>query len=268
MRPHQLLTSRRLGNLKVALPQARCFHCRIMPRFPSRLCWILAALVWALGASLASLSAMAAPLYTGTSLAGGDFGEAVLPGSYNTNYTYPTTPEVDYFLGKGANTFRLPFRWERMQPTLNSALDATELSRMDTIVNYATSHGAYVLLDPHNYARYWIGGRPGGTEAIVGSAQLPNSTLADLWTRLANQYKNNSHVMFGLMNEPNNMSTEQWAGGAQAAINAIRATVREQPDLGARQRLERRRELVRQLVWHPQCASDALDHGPGWKLCL
>lgn len=195
-----------------------------MPQFPSRLGWTLAPLVWALGTSLASLSANAAPLYTGTNLAGADFGESVLPGTYNTNYTYPTTQEVDYFLGKGANTFRLPFRWERLQPTLNSALNATELSRMDTFVNYATSHGAYVLLDPHNYARYWVGGRPGGTEQVVGSAGLPNATFADFWTRLANQYKANSHVIFGLINEPNSMSTEQWAGGAQAAINAIRGT--------------------------------------------
>src|SRR4051794_28008255 len=79
-------------------------------------------------------SKCAAPTYTGVSLAGADFGETVLPGTYNTNYTYPTTAEVDYFLGKGLNTFRIPFRWERLQRTANGAFDATELNRLNTIV--------------------------------------------------------------------------------------------------------------------------------------
>src|SRR4051812_7702949 len=67
--------------------------------------------------------------FTGVSLAGADFGETTLPGTYNSNYTYPTTAEVNYFIGKGMNTFRIPFRWERLQRTANGAFDATELGR-------------------------------------------------------------------------------------------------------------------------------------------
>ena len=62
--------------------------------------------------------------FTGVNLAGAEFGSR-LPGTYNTDYTYPTTAEINYFVGKGMNTFRVPFRWERVQPTLNSAFNST-----------------------------------------------------------------------------------------------------------------------------------------------
>ncbi len=78
-----------------------------------------------------------------------------LPGTYGSSYTYPTSAEVDYYTGKGMNTFRMPFRWERLQQTPNATLNATELSRMDTFVNYATGKGDYVLIDPHNFERYY-----------------------------------------------------------------------------------------------------------------
>jgi endoglucanase len=52
------------------------------------------------------------------------------------------------------NTFRLPFRWERLQRSLGGVLDATELGRLKGVVSGLNNQGAVVLLDPHNYARY------------------------------------------------------------------------------------------------------------------
>ena len=45
-------------------------------------------------------------------------------GAYGSAYTYPTAAEVNYYMQKGMNVFRLPFRWERMQPTQLGALSA------------------------------------------------------------------------------------------------------------------------------------------------
>ncbi|HMB95538.1 MAG TPA: hypothetical protein VKK61_05825, partial [Tepidisphaeraceae bacterium] len=73
--------------------------------------------------------------YTGVNLSGAEFGvstghtgTANLPGNYGSTYVYPDDPtqnishtEVDYFIGKGMNTFRLPFRWERLQQSANAA---------------------------------------------------------------------------------------------------------------------------------------------------
>ena len=154
--------------------------------------------------------------YTGVNLAGADFGENNLPGTYNGNYTYPTHAEVDYFTAKGMNTFRLPFRWERLQQSQNADFNAAELARLDDVVNYATGKGAFVVLDPHNYARYY------GT--IIGQGNVPASAFADFWTRLANRYKSNPKVIFGLVNEPHDMATELWRDDANAAIIAIRNT--------------------------------------------
>jgi endoglucanase len=110
--------------------------------------------------------------------------------------------------------FRIPFRWERLQRSQFAALDATELARLNGVVAYATGQGARVILDPHNYARYY--------GSVVGSGALPNSAFADFWSRLAAQYKGNPRVIFGLMNEPHDLPTEQWVGAANAAIAAIR----------------------------------------------
>jgi endoglucanase len=163
--------------------------------------------------------------YTGVNLAGAEFGASVLPGTYNTHYTYPTASEVNYFVGKGMNTFRLPFRWERLQRTQGGSLDATELARMDTFVNHATQLGANVILDPHNFARYYPdpNNYQSSATGLVGSA-VPNSAFADFWSKVANHYKSNPRVMFNLMNEPNTMPTEQWVSAANSAISSIRGT--------------------------------------------
>jgi hypothetical protein len=38
-----------------------------------------------------------------------------VPDVYNTNYTYPTDAEIDYYASKGLGVIRLPFLWERLQ---------------------------------------------------------------------------------------------------------------------------------------------------------
>jgi endoglucanase len=153
--------------------------------------------------------------WRGVSLAGAEFGESNLPGTYNTHYVYPTVTSVSYFKAKGMNMVRLPFLWERLQPTLNQAFDATELQRLDNFVQQVTATGVTVLIDPHNYARYHGN--------LIGSTAVPNTAFADFWSRLATQYKDNPNVAFGLMNEPNTMPTEQWLTSANAALAAIRS---------------------------------------------
>ncbi|MBF0226313.1 MAG: glycoside hydrolase family 5 protein [Desulfobacterales bacterium] len=124
---------------------------------------------------------------------------------------------------KGMNTFRLPFRWERLQYAQFSELDATELSRMDTFINYATSKGAYVIIEPHNFQRYYpdTNNFQSSDKGLVGS-DVPNDAFADFWGKIAMHYKGNSRVIFNLMNEPNTMSTAQLVTSENAAIAAIR----------------------------------------------
>ena len=147
-------------------------------------------------------------------MAGAEFGPGRLPGVYNTDYTYPSASSAAYFQGKGMNLVRVPFLWERLQPILNQALDTAELARLTTLVNQVTAAGVQVQLDPHNYARY--------QGQLVGSASVPNTAFADFWRRLAESFKDNRLVVFGLMNEPHDMPTEQWLAAANAALAAVR----------------------------------------------
>ncbi|MEM9593096.1 MAG: glycoside hydrolase family 5 protein [Acidobacteriota bacterium] len=141
----------------------------------------------------------------GVNLAGAEFDHGTF---------WPTSQEIDYFLGKGMNTIRVPFRWERLQPSLGGDLDAAQLAGLDGAVNEITAKGGFVILDPHNYARY--------NGQLIGSPSVSNADFADLWTRLATRYRSNERVLFGLMNEPHSMPTEQWVAAANAAIAAIR----------------------------------------------
>jgi endoglucanase len=80
--------------------------------------------------------------------------------------------------------------------------------------NDPQSKGAFTLIDPHNFARY--------NGVVIGTGNVPATAFADFWTRLANLFKSNDKVIFGIMNEPNDMSTELWLADANAAIKAIR----------------------------------------------
>ncbi|MEI9963210.1 MAG: glycoside hydrolase family 5 protein [Limisphaerales bacterium] len=173
-----------------------------------------------------AFSTLADIQYAGVNLSGTEFGQNVLPGNYGSQYIYPNQAEVDYFRSKGMNTIRLPFRWERLQRTNNAALNVTELSHMNTFVSATTAKGVYVILDPHNFARYYPNPRNDyqtATDGLLGTT-VPYANFADFWSRVAAVYKTNDHVIFGLMNEPANMATEEWLDAANAAIAAIRAT--------------------------------------------
>jgi endoglucanase len=166
----------------------------------------------------------AAPLpLTGVNIAGGEFWLANKSSfsrethpQYGVNYSYPTKDEIDYFASKGMNIFRYQFLWETLQPKVNTPLDLTDLQRLKTSVKFATSQKLVVLLDPHDYARYY--------ENIIGGSKVSASDFADFWKRLAVEFSDDPYVWFGLVNEPNTMSTQQWFDDANAAIAAIRST--------------------------------------------
>lgn len=133
-------------------------------------------------------------------------------------FTVPTHASVDYWIGKGTNVFRLPFKWERVQPELRGPLDMTGKTGMlpvQDLVAYITSKGAKVILDVHNYASY-------GTQRMQADEEW-SANFADLWGKLAALYRDDPNVIFGIMNEPgNHLPWPQWAPLQNAAIAAIR----------------------------------------------
>jgi hypothetical protein len=118
----------------------------------------------------------------GVNLASAEFAHdaAHLPGVYNVDYTYPTTANIAYVASRGHKVIRLPFRWERIQPTLGGALNAAELARIQAVVTSANANGMQVILDVHNYAEFINSTANGGATLKLGGGTLTDAHLTNL----------------------------------------------------------------------------------------
>lgn len=144
----------------------------------------------------------------GVNAAGGEFApsSATLPGVYGTDYAYDSSAAFATLGARGHKLIRLPFRWERIQPVRNAALNSSELFRLKQVVSDIEDAGMQAILDVHNYGRYINSAANGGAELVLGST-LPTADLLDLWDRLSAEFKDNSGVYaYGLMNEPHDIA--------------------------------------------------------------
>lgn len=171
----------------------------------------------AAGLALAIAVALALPARAelclrGVNLSGAEFGE--VPGRPNTDYTYPGEAAIQRLAKLGMSSFRLPFRWERIQPELNGPLDLMELARLDQTVAQAEAAGLVTILDLHNFAYY--------AKRQLGAPELPAAALGDVWGRLASHYRDRPKLVFSIMNEPYDIHSAAWARIQNGAIAAIR----------------------------------------------
>jgi cell division septation protein DedD len=151
-------------------------------------------------------------------------------GTYNSNYHYDGQGTFNYLASRGVKVVRLPFRWERIQPTLSGALDAAELQRLNDAINRAKAAGLQVIPTAFNYGGYMLHDGTQGVRRTIGSAYLTNSHFSDLWRRLSASWASNTAVVgYGLMNEPSSMTpasgltaAKTWEKASQSALNAIR----------------------------------------------
>jgi len=154
----------------------------------------------------------------GVSISGGEFYNRT-GGVAGRQYFYPDQRDIDYFLRRGFNLIRVPFKWERVQRTvfgeLDSGIDFRQLLRS---VELITSRGAVCILDLHNYGRR----SEGGSSNIIGSDGLPAEALQDFWIRAGQSFQSDK-VWFGLMNEPHGIDATQWAKICGDCIRALRA---------------------------------------------
>lgn len=162
------------------------------------------------------------PYLSGVNISGAEFTSSYMPGTLGTHYFWQKPEMVDYYASKGYRWFRLPFRWPRLQRTLFGEFDAGEESRLDNMVDYITNTlGHYCLIDPHDYGKYYVNGE---YEVIgIKEGNVNPEAFYDFWERLANKFKDNPKVQFGLMNEPLGNTPFDWRDYAKGAINAIRA---------------------------------------------
>ena len=135
---------------------------------------------------------------------------------------YPAPADIDYYAELGFNLIRVPFRWERLQPTLGTPFVPADQGHLTEVVEYAAGKGLHVVLDTHNYARRRLADDGWTADHLIGSKLVPTAAFADYCGRLAGIFKGAQSVIFGLMNEPWGIEPEDWLLIANAAIAALR----------------------------------------------
>jgi len=153
--------------------------------------------------------------YTGVNLSGAEYNNTNPNAKVNFDYTYPNQAEITYYVSKGANVFRLPIAWERIQPTLNGPLNPNELALLQSTVAMIKYSGATVIIDIHNYGNF--------KGQAIGSTSVPATAFVNLWSRLSAVYASDKQVAFGLMNEPASQNITNWRPIIDSTIAAIRA---------------------------------------------
>lgn len=138
-----------------------------------------------------------------------------------TSYSVPVAAHFAYLASKGFQRIRLPFRWIRIQPTLNGALDTGYVALMKQAIADIHANSMECVIDMHDY-----GGRGGaglGKIGVAGSG-LTIAHYADVWTKIATSFAGEAGLVgYDIMNEPEGMPIDPWYNAAQAAITAIRA---------------------------------------------
>ena len=151
----------------------------------------------------------------GINLASGSFGSK--GNRREHNYTYPKRSDIDYFVSKGFKVFRIGFLAERVvAPDGAGGFTPTEdLRILRDLVDYAATKDTSVILDMHDYGMSVSG-------KLIGVDSGSVEEFANAWKTIAREVSRRPNVIFGLMNEPNKQSAQDWLKGANAATAAIR----------------------------------------------
>ncbi|KAG9311733.1 glycoside hydrolase family 5 protein [Chiua virens] len=125
--------------------------------------------------------------------------------------------QMQHFKEDGYNAFRLPVGWQYL--TLNQmtgVLNDGQFAKYNMLVEACLSTGAHCVIDIHNYARY--------DGNIIGQGGPSNEMFAEFWHNIASYWKNETRIIFGLMNEPHDMpDMTTWTNTVQAAVTAVRS---------------------------------------------
>ena len=182
-----------------------------------------AALTTGLPARPALCGTRPAAFLRGVALAGAEFGQ-LIPGQLGRDYIYPRPADFKFCVSQGFNVARLPFKWDRLQPDTGKPFDDGEWNELSTAIQNAKLAGLSLILDPHNYSRRRVREDDYSAEHLIGSAQVPVAAFTAFWQELARRAKSETHLIFGLMNEPVDIAADTWLGIVNQTLSAIRET--------------------------------------------
>ncbi|MCD8543121.1 MAG: glycoside hydrolase family 5 protein, partial [Gammaproteobacteria bacterium] len=143
---------------------------------------------------------------------------------------FPYKCDLLYFANLGVNTVVLPFKWDYLQNFLGQDIpidwsDGGYGAQIIKLANAWTQKNYIVILSMYNHMRY--------SYCSIGTSDcwVSKERYANAWAQIAQQFYNNSHVIFDLMNDPNvddivagiNNGTNVVLNNQNAAAKAIRA---------------------------------------------
>lgn len=161
--------------------------------------------------------------YRGVNIFSGSLNYQQLPAVNGTNYLFPDSADITYLKSIGCNFIRLCYSWEAVQPTLGGSISNSYTTSLQAAVTLITNAGMYCMLEPYQTnSSYAVGAYYNGT--ALGTSPVTYAQYANLMTRMATLFTS-PLIIWGLMDEPANLTTAQWWGSgaaAQSAITAIR----------------------------------------------
>ena len=177
-------------------------------------------------------------VFRGVNLNGLEFGvwenfeDNPCPGEEGTNYFRPREKDFENIKDSGFNVIRVPFEWARLvtgwKPSdpLPTELDMEYLGFLDDVVDMAGQNELYVILDMHDFLKYWCSK---GDYKCVDDSDAYQQLLIRTWKLLAEHFSENTAVLgYDIMNEPvrqeeeENCSSCNWHAIAQSVVDAIR----------------------------------------------
>lgn len=148
-------------------------------------------------------------------VAAAGFSPETLPGKEGTNYVFPDVSYLDKWQEGGIKVIRFSIIWERLQPVQKGPLDPVYAKGVDTFLEQAAKRKMAVIIDIHNYGRYY--------NKIIGTPDVPTASYKDLMKRVAKRWGTNPGTYgYDLMNEPYGDADKYWKVNAQAGIDSVR----------------------------------------------
>ncbi len=174
-------------------------------------------------------------VFRGVNLNGLEFGafyDRPYPGREGINYFKPRPQDFDSLKAIGFNVIRVPFEWARLVPgwrpaNLPATLDSSYLKILKDVVGMAAKKQIYVILDMHDYLKYWSGQNQ---QVCVFDHPDHQRLLSHTWKLIATNFRDSTSVLgYDIMNEPvrreagiENCNSCNWPMIAQSVVNDIR----------------------------------------------
>ena len=202
------------------------------------------------------------------------------PGKLGEDFFIHRRPVFERVAEEGYTGVRIPFCWERLQPTLGGPLDPGSIQDLRYMISAADRLDRKVLLAMHNAGRYSVAidGAPtacGLDEQVGGSVHVYAEHFVEFWSRM-------SHALCGLpnlegyslMSSASGLAPGTWQMIAQSVIDIIREDRNDIPIYVAGNALARASSWLRdnpaepwiedpegQVVYETRCSLDHDESG-------